>query len=330
MKVSIQLTILLIFVNLLFYACGTAYEPSKKDSNSGGIQLKKSEPVQADATLETVTWNIEWYGDNDHGPDNEVQQTKNILQVTDSLKADLYAFEEVYNQETLDTLTRYMQGYHGFVADYIPYNQRMAFVFNTNTIDSLSSGPIQKVGTLYQKNWSYDWASGRLPMYFKFNYTYGNITIPFYTVVIHGKANTGDNEQERSDAYQRRKEAAKGLYNYLINNEPEANIIILGDYNDDVDVTIYDNTSESPYQPFVADSDSFRVVTQVLTEAGKSSTVQYPNIIDHITMSDELFPLYVDGSAAVFKVSDSFIPSYGNTTSDHFPVWAKFDITKSR
>jgi hypothetical protein len=99
----------------------------------------------------------------------------------------------------------------------------------------------------------------------------------------------------------------------------------LGDYNDDVDVSIY-SESQSPYQPFVADNANFWVVTKALSESDEASTVKYPDMVDHITISDELFNSYIGGSAAVFTSPEEFIPNYGNTTSDHYPVWAKFDI----
>jgi len=283
--------------------------------------IEQNDPVPADATLETVTWNIEWYGDGDgqNGPSDEKLQTENIVSVTDSLKADLYAFQEVYSQQALNSITENMSDYRGFVADHISWIQKTAFVYNTNSIDSVSAGAI----TEGQNDNA--WA-GRFPLYFEFTYTYEEKTMDFYAIVIHAKA------FDDQESYQRRKSAAQDLYDYLTANKPDANIIFLGDYNDDVDVSIYENggqPAETPYQPFVENDNHFRVVTKILSENDKSSTVSYPDMIDHITMSDELYSFFVDESAHVFQFDSSFISNYGSTTSDHYPVWAKFDVTAS-
>lgn len=305
---------LLIFIPFLC-SCGTEYNPEEETENEVG----QNESVPADKTLETVTWNLEWYGDgtystgNGNGPSDEILQTKNILQLTDSLKADLYAFQEVYSQQALNDITTNMSGYNGFVANHINWIQKTAFVYNTNTIDSLATGAITNGQD--ERAWA-----GRLPLYFNFNFTYQNTTREFYAIVIHAKAFA---DQE---SYDRRKNAAVDLYHYLIEQRPNSNIILLGDYNDDVDESIYDGL-ETPYHQFMENED-FKVVTGILSEANRSSTVDYPDMIDHITMSNELYSSYVDESAAVFTITEDFLRDYEETTSDHYPVWAKFDVTK--
>jgi endonuclease/exonuclease/phosphatase family metal-dependent hydrolase len=273
-----------------------------------------TEPVPPDGILETMTWNIEWYGSTSNGPPDEDLQANNVISVLDSLKADLYAFQEISTQDDLDEITGRMMGYEGFVADYIPYDQRTAFVYNTQTIDLLSSGPIEE----FQD--SFDWAE-RFPLHLRFNYRRSaNDPDPLeiYAIVIHAKAFP---DQE---SYQRRKRAAQSLYDYLSRMKPDAHIVFLGDYNDDVDVSIYDE-SETPYQPFVEDTDEFFVITESLSESGQSSTVTRDDMIDHITVSNEMQSLYIPESVLALEPA-SFVDNYGTTTSDHYPIMAKFDI----
>lgn len=306
---------LLIAIPLLI-SCGTSgYEPTEESKQE---EIAKSPAVPADGVLEAVTWNLEWYGDatygdSHNGPLDEHRQTLHIVEVMDSLQADLYAFQEVYGPRALQDITRHLSGYKGFVAQEIDWIQKTAFVYNTKTIDSLSAGLITN-GQDFE-----DWTYGRYPFYFRFRYNYKNKSEMFYAVVIHAKA------YDEKESYERRKRAARDLYDYLKSQKPEANIIFLGDYNDDVDVSIY-SEAPSPYQPFVTDTANFWVITKALSEAGKASTVSYPDMVDHITISDELFNAYIGGSAAVFVPTEKFIPFYGNTTSDHYPVWAKFDV----
>lgn len=286
--------------------------------NSGSTNAVpgNDDPIQPDGRLETVTWNLEWYGTSNLGPGDEELQTRNILQVMDSLKADLYAFQEVRDQPALDRIVKSMEGYRGFTAEFISQNQRTAFVYNTSTIDSLSAGAIT------ENQDSYHWASGRFPLFFSFDYRYRNNLVPIYTVVIHAKA------FDDRESYERRKNAAESLHRFLMNRQPDTRIILLGDYNDDVDESIFDE-NPSPYQVFLTDEQHFSVITSTLSERGAASTVFYPDVVDHITISDELFSSFIKKSEQIYTKAEEFIPSYGKTTSDHYPVWAKFDFSSN-
>ncbi|MCW9708362.1 endonuclease/exonuclease/phosphatase family protein [Fodinibius salsisoli] len=326
-KLSLFIT---LSATLFISSCDTGgYEPPEEDSSG---KLSPTEAVAPDGVLETVTWNLEWYGAPKQGPEDDFQQAKNVLQVVDSLNADLYALQEISSQQAIDELTQFMPGYRGFVAEYVPYNQKMAFIYNTNTIDSLSAGPITEVRDTYQEEWGYYWASGREPLYFEFQFTTadGNEGT-YYAISIHGKANTSDYQE----SYQRRQKAAEGLYHYLQDEKPDANIILLGDYNDDVDQSIYYEEQndervyqETPYDEFVTDTENFSVITKKLSDNGISASVNYDNIIDHITMSNELFDNYIEGSVGVYEEAQGLISNYGETTSDHLPVWVQFDVAK--
>lgn len=323
---------------ILLTSCGTSYEPEEEEQEQQEEEITDANSVPADGILETVTWNLQWYGSGIGGPPDFYQQTKNIVRVIDSLDADLYAFQEINEQTDLNNIVNNMPGYSGFVADKEEKSQQMAFAFNTNAIDSLDSGVISSsdVRPEYQDEWSYNWASGRIPLYFEFAYKEsGEI---FYAVLIHGKAHTGDSAAEYEEAYQRRKKAAEGLYYYLQDEKAEANIIFLGDYNDDVDQSIYyedssgdtKNYAKTPYYLFVNDTENFEVITKKLSDSGQSASINYEDIIDHITMSDELFDNYIKNSTAVYDAPQSYITNYGETTSDHLPVWAKFDVTQNK
>lgn len=344
MEISKLLNVIAIIVIAgTLMSCGTEYQPSSDDdgdqqpdnSDTTSTTLTPNEPVPADATLEAVTWNIEGYGTGFTGPgdDDEELQLKNIIRITDSLKADFYAFEEVADQQSLDNILDNMKGFRGFVADYIGQSLlRMAVAYNTNTIDSLTSGTIKDVTGISNSDWEDYWANGRTPLYFKFRYTFQGNSQEFYAVVLHGKANTGS-QSEQAKAYERRKNAAEGLYQYLNTNKPDANIIMLGDYNDDLDESIYQKSDgsypDTPYQDFVSDTQNYDVLSKKFSDAGESASVNYDDIIDHITISDELFDSYVKNSVQIYDAPLEYITSYGQTTSDHLPVWAKFDVTVS-
>ncbi|GAA5521272.1 hypothetical protein LQ318_05955 [Aliifodinibius salicampi] len=320
----------------LFKACGgtSGFEVDDEDEPE---EILPTEPVAPDGILETVTWNTEWYGNEGNGPDDEFQQTKNIVRVLDSLDADLYAMQEIFSQEAFNEIVEPMTGYKGFTADFINKGQKMAFLYNTNTIDSLEAGEISlaEVRETYRDEWEYYWANGRPPLFFRFDYhTPNSEQTEFFAVVIHAKANYGDYQE----SYKRRQMAAEGLYYYLLDEHPNANIILMGDYNDDVDESIYyeeqngeEVYQETPYDEFTEDTQHFRIVTKVLSENKHTASINYMDkgdLIDHITMSDELFNLYIDDSATIYEAPLDYIPDFESSTSDHLPVWAKFDMAQ--
>lgn len=329
MRIFSSLPILRLFVIataiLLFSACANDSVPElgpPTPPNNETEPLSMNQTVPQDGILETVTWNLKRYGEFYNRTELGVQRTRNVLQIADSLKADLYAFQEIASQRGLDSLTRYMPGYRSFVADHISYDQKLAFAYNTEAIDSLSAGAV------IDNQDDYDWAD-RLPLYFSFNYNYpgADNLVEIYAIVIHAKANTGD----RQEAYNRRKGAAESLYAYLQGEHPDAHILLLGDFNDDVDVSIYDDSSPSPYADFVEDEASFKAITGSISENGESSYIagDYSDLIDHIIISDELFSRYAVSSEEIYIEAENFIENYEYTTSDHLPVWAKFDFTSS-
>jgi hypothetical protein len=56
-----------------------------------------------------------------------------------------------------------------------------------------------------------------------------------------------------------------------------------------------------------------------------ASTVSFSDMIDHHLNTTEMYATYVAGSATVFR-ADSYIASYGTTTTDHYPVITRYNF----
>lgn len=294
-------------------------EPEPNPPEEQPPEIGNTEPVPADGVLEAVTWNIECYGVDSFCADGEInKQTKNIVTIVDTLNADLYALQELADQEALTRIVTNMTDYKGIVAKDMVGTQITGFVYNTNVIEALSSGLI-KIGD------PGDWASSkytRYPFYFKFVYHSETTADTLYAVVIHAEA--GDSRRD----YESRQNAAQSLYNYFTKNKPDANVILLGDYNDDVDVSIYKD-EVSPYKPFITHNKQFKVVTKLISNNHQTTYLGYPDAIDHITISNELFDNYISKSAEAFTKAIELIGGesvYERTTTGHIPVWAKFEF----
>jgi exonuclease III len=144
-------------------------------------------------------------------------------------------------------------------------------------------------------------------------------------IVLHMKAETSPGTAD----YDRRKAAGMWLKQYVETQLPNSRVIILGDWNDDVDVSIVKDTNgnylPSPYQNFLDAPGEYTFLTRPLSLAGVGSSVGRSNVIDHQLVTNELAADYVSGSATVLRPA---ITNYGTTTSDHYPVTSRFDFSQ--
>ncbi len=135
-------------------------------------------------------------------------------------------------------------------------------------------------------------------------------------ILLHAKAGADSDDRDRRAA------AALALKDHLDSTHPDRRVIVAGDFNDDVDTSITAG-QVSPYAPFVQDSARYRFPTAAISASGAASTVFYPDVIDHQLVTDETLADYVHDSATAFR-ADRYIDDYGETTSDHYPVLARY------
>jgi len=159
--------------------------------------------------------------------------------------------------------------------------QKEAFVYKTSVIspvgtpEALITNGVNTAADLTNPAYNY-FASGRYPYMMNANVTLGGVTKPIRFVLLHAKANTSPT----TASYTRRKAGADTL-NYTLNNlYPNDNIVLLGDFNDDLDQSITAGFTVSSYSTFNADAADFFSPTLALSLAGKRSTVNYDAIID--------------------------------------------------
>jgi exonuclease III len=269
-----------------------------------------------DNTLRVVTWNLEWFGSTSSGPSNESIQRINAAQVINELKPDIIGLQEVRDEASLQSLADrlsqiYNLEYTGYVPSHITGTQKMVFLLKTTAFQVLQEGAWDSDEGLN----SYDWAS-RFPYVMLVNYTnqMGNTT-RLRLINIHAKAFSD------SESYNRRKNAAEDLHTYIDNNRNTERIIFLGDYNDDVDVSIYNN-EPTPYRRFVLDTGDFNILSGKLSAENRRSTVSFSEMIDHITITNELEEELTGTDVFVHNPESYIGSSYGSNTSDHYPVVA--------
>jgi len=284
------------------------------------------------ATLDVVNWNIEWFGSAaaGQGPVNDDLAQANIKRVMDSLDADLYAFAEVVDVNRFKSLIESLSGYAYVVADFASNapdgsgsayasGQKLAFAYRKSVISNMEARGLLKNSPTASANW----ASGRFPYLMKADVVNGTSTRKINFILVHGKSGN------TSTDHKRRLDGAKELKDTLDANFNAAHLILLGDFNDDLDSTI--STGITPaltsYDPIVKDStdnDRYKSLSMILSNNGSYSVLGYEDVVDHLVISNELEDLYVPGSVRLVRAVESWISDYANTTSDHYPLLSRF------
>jgi exonuclease III len=136
-----------------------------------------------------------------------------------------------------------------------------------------------------------------------------------FLINLHLKAHTG-NTQEKQNAYQSRKRSCDWLANYIFKNYVNRDIIVLGDYNDDIDESIF-NAWPSPMSKLIINPD-FHFLTQVFNQRKQGTTTSYPDAIDHQLVSNKLKQKWIFDQTYRLDLKANIV-NYSTTTSDHFP-----------
>lgn len=284
-------------------------------------------------TLDIICWNIEWFGGSQGPTDNDLQQT-NVQQALQYLGADVYALEEVVDTLRLKAVVDNLPGYTYKVSYYSSLaadpsspnyatGQKLALVYKTSVLSNVTARGLMQSSASASSNW----ASGRFPFLVNADATINGTNRNISFLVLHGKS--GD---ALSD-YNSRKAGADELKDTLDAQFSSANVIILGDYNDDLDISISAPQGGGPvtsYTTIVSDStdaDSYKSLSLPLSHAGLRSTKANSDVIDHVIVSNELQALFIPGSVQLRKDLEDAITDYAITTSDHYPVIARFDLS---
>jgi endonuclease/exonuclease/phosphatase family metal-dependent hydrolase len=279
-------------------------------------------PARGEATtLDIASWNIEWFGASDFGPPDEALQLRNVRSVIAGTDFDVWGLVEIVDNAQWQRLLDQLPGYTGFLAS------------DPSVIDGPAyyndfEGTEQKVGILYKSalatvpdarviltEHDHD-VAGRPPLQVTLRVTLNGSTEDIVVIVMHSKCCSD------TTSWQRRVNASDALKAYLDATFPAQKLWVIGDFNDDLDTSISSGRA-SPYANFVADPARYTFPTQALTAARVASTVRYSDMIDHHLNTAASNARYLADSASVGRV-DQYIPGYGDTTSDHYPVLSRY------
>ena len=262
-----------------------------------------------DDALDIMTWNIEWF------PKNGEITVDYVTQIIDALDMDILAIQElddtVLFTQMLDNLIEY-EGY--FESAWFA---GLAYIYKTETIE------INDIYEIYTTSpyWS---PFPRSPMVMDMNFMGENYIIinNHFKCCGDGNLNLNDDGDEET----RRYIASNLLKEYIDDNFPTSNVIVLGDLNDE----LTDSSNNNVFQMFIDDAENY-IFADIEIAEGSSSEWSFPNWpshLDHILITNELFDVFDNNDSYVETIRiDDFMDGgfneYDQNISDHRPVAIK-------
>ncbi|MDI1235326.1 MAG: T9SS type A sorting domain-containing protein [bacterium] len=285
-------------------------------SNFAKAQVPK---VGDSLQIEIANWNLNWLGKKGYGPSNELLQQKNIIDVIRASDIDIWTFCEVSDELVFDSMLQQLPEYKYKICNYLP-EQKTAVVYKKSMFTLIKS---ELIGTQQKDSFS----TLRFPFEVALKPLIPMGIDTLYLIAIHLKANFGTSSELLS-AYNSRIRSGQWLKMYLNKKHRNDYCILLGDWNDDIDESIY-NSLPSPFAPMLDANFDFTFLTQIFTNAHIGTTTNYPDAIDHQLISNRLKKQYVLNSTKLFTLNQ-YIANFSTTTSDHYPVYSSFTSQMSK
>jgi len=274
----------------------------------------------SDQTLEVVTWNIE------HFPKNLSTTVDYAVEIIRGLDADIYALQEIESNAHFEDIITTLNNddpentWAGYRASSASYSVNLAYIYKSNIIG---------ITDIYEIYSSYDYSREfpRRPLVMELQWSGTNI----YVINNHLKA-MGDGYLDLGDAWDeetRRYDACNLLDEYISQNLPDENVIVLGDMNDE----LTDSQSNNVFVSFLNEADEYDFTDMEIAEGSSVywSYPSWPSHLDHILITNELFDEFILEDSdiqtlCIDDVLDGGWSEYDNNVSDHRPVGLKLDF----
>jgi endonuclease/exonuclease/phosphatase family metal-dependent hydrolase len=269
--------------------------------------------------LSVMNWNVEFFAAERYGPSDDKLQVSNVLKILLELKPDIVALQEVSNDVKFKELVRQMPGYEGRCSSRYSYSfdssddfppQKLCFIYRTGSIKVVREKIMFRKLFDENRDMAGIFSGGRLPYLLEADVLNSGVADRVYFINYHGKSGAG------IDDLLRRGFDAELLRDTLDEYYSGRNVIILGDFNDDVDVSIADGR-DGPYGAL----NDFTCISGSLSSDGWYSTLSYDDVIDHQFISQSMERMWI-----ATQIVNPFllVERYGETTSDHLPVLSRF------
>lgn len=265
-----------------------------------------------DSTFNIVTWNIEWF------PKSGAITVDSVSKIIESLNADLIGLQEIDDSTLCRQMIDNIAGYELFMDD--DWFGGLAYVYKTSSIN------VQSIYKIYDAApyWN---AFPRSPLVIELTYMGEELIVinNHFKCCGDGVIDMGNSSDEEF----RRYEASTLLKQYIDSNFASDRVIIIGDLND---VTT-DPSPNNVFQVFLNDSNNYLFADDNIANGMTTdwSFPSWPSHLDHILITNELFPEFSSSGSGVQTIRvDDFMSGglvdYDFYISDHRPVGMKVKI----
>lgn len=264
--------------------------------------------INLEDEIDIVTWNLEFF------PASNEKTIEALSEVMMDLDADIFALQEIRHTGWLSNLMEKIPHY-GYVSSQQSSFMDLAIIYKKDMFKF-----VRQVEPFAEND--YDFA-GRPPLRGDFIYYKDGKNIPITIIDVHMKC--------CGSGLQRRKNAVEKLHAYADKEfkNGNKNLIILGDWNDD----LKDAPGEHSFEPFFNDERFYFTNEDLVYDIEQSSYPHEPwvSYLDHILVTEYLIPKN-SGYRIQTILIDKFMGSmeiYEKLLSDHRPVALGFKFKKS-
>jgi len=253
------------------------------------------------APVSMMSWNIE------HFPMTEDTQAA-VVELVEELRPDVIGVQEIQNRDAFWDMVDQLDGYEGIVGQR-GYFTRVGMLVRSDVVEVLETED------LFVDD-AYTFPRSVLAARLRLREALRPTTLDF--AVVHLKA-FGD-----AESVQRRRSAVEQLRGWVDERRSagEGEVVIVGDWND----RLTDDEDDNVFLPLSEDAAEAEFVTLELAEAGDSSYVPFPSLIDHILVTDEVFEGMTYQTTEVLRLDETWSSTYEKVVSDHRPVRASFEL----
>ncbi|MAV59041.1 MAG: hypothetical protein CMG07_03710 [Candidatus Marinimicrobia bacterium] len=306
---------LLIFLKIVFLGCAIE-QPYESNSLTDEENINFDLPtLGSDQTLDIMTWNIENFP--------KTNMTSFYLEsIINSINIDLIALQEITDQNEFNNLVSNLDGnWLGFRSENTLYGE-LAYLINQDNL-ILTQNPYMLTSSYFNDLSSSDFEyifSYRAPFVLNINFQNKDYVI----INIHYKC-CGDGILENEISYDeefRRFQSSKYLKKFIDEEFNDESVIILGDFNDNIN----DDIDNNIFIEFINDDNNYYFADTDIANGSTSnwSFPTWPSHLDHILITNELFNFYNNDMIFTFKI-DNYVGwnFYETYISDHRPVIIK-------
>jgi len=321
--------IIFLTLNFLFLSCS-----ENISSNNNITTLNVSGSLD---TLNIVTWNIENF------PKNDLTE-EYLIDIVDSLNVDIIALQEIRLLTNLINIGNSLGNHWEIYRSPGSSNYgNLAYLINTDEINIITTPYTMPDNTVacpeytynlldhtcsnstpnssYYQSYDFAW---RMPYIFEFEY---NNEI-FALINIHLKCcgSTGSSEESR------RYEATQNLSSYIDNNFSNKNVIIVGDFNDEIDDFVNFEGQINLFHPFHDDFSTYSFTDKDIASGSVNfwSYPSYPSHIDHIVVNNTILNneniSYNTATILIENLLENGWAEYNSYISDHRPLLINLNV----